>query len=179
MDASPTTPATALNQDQQHSHSLFPASANRVPAHTDPAIQKRIRKATVNNIAQTISAPNRIEIRLAELDREWDTERILELNASLFALSGVLLGKFVNRKWFFLSIAVTGFLAQHALQGWCPPLAVLRHWGVRTRKEIEQERNALKTARGDFQHVPENTDLSERAEALLQLQEKQPTGKRN
>jgi hypothetical protein len=35
-------------------------------------------------------------------------------------------------------------------QGRCPPLSVLRRRGVRTRREIEAERCALKALRGDF-----------------------------
>jgi len=38
---------------------------------------------------------------------------------------------------------VTGFLGQHALQGWCPPLTVLRKLKIRTRKEIDFEKYAL------------------------------------
>jgi len=48
---------------------------------------------------------------------------------------------------------VTAFLLQHAVQGWCPPLPVLRRLGFRTAREIEVERNALKALRGDFGHI--------------------------
>ncbi len=39
---------------------------------------------------------------------------------------------------------------QHAIQRWCPPLPILRKLNIRTSKEIEQEKYALKTIRGDF-----------------------------
>jgi hypothetical protein len=125
----------------------------------------------VENIAHSISSPQSVDDRLEELDREWDVERTLELNASLLALSGVLLGKVVDRRWLYLSIGVTAFLAQHALQGWCPPLPVLRRLGFRTRKEIEQERNVLKTIRGDFDLKSEHPDPYRQAEELLTIQE--------
>ncbi|MFD1862997.1 hypothetical protein [Planococcus chinensis] len=32
---------------------------------------------------------------------------------------------------------------QHAIQGWCPPLSVIRRMSVRTMKEIDQEKEAL------------------------------------
>jgi hypothetical protein len=48
---------------------------------------------------------------------------------------------------------VAAFLLQHAIQGFCPPLPVLRALGYRTDREIETERNALKAARGDFDAV--------------------------
>ena len=150
---------------------IIPPSADRVAAHTERHTQERIRQATVDNIARSIARPEKIDSRLKELGREWDTERILELNASLLALSGALLGRFVDRRWFFLTVGVTGFLAQHAVQGWCPPLPLIRHLGVRTRKEIEQERAALRMIRNDSAKLPQHIDRYHRAEELLRLQE--------
>ena len=80
---------------------------------------------------------------MLELDREWDVERVLEVNASTLALTGLALGLAVNKKWLLLSGAVMGFLLQHGIQGWCPPLPVLRHLGIRTRGEIDREKYAL------------------------------------
>ena len=84
-----------------------------------------------------------IKQRIVELDKEWDIERTLELNASLFALAGIILAATVNKKWLFLPGIVTTFLAQHALQGWCPPLPLFRSMNIRTRKEIDKEKYAL------------------------------------
>jgi Protein of unknown function (DUF2892) len=94
--------------------------------------------------------PFAIQRRLRQLDREWDVERVLETNASLFALAGVILGAHLDRRWLWLPALVTGFLLQHAVQGWCPPIPVLRRMGIRTSREIEIERVALKVIRGDF-----------------------------
>jgi len=47
-------------------------------------------------------------------------------------------------------VLVFGFFFQHATQGWCPPIPVFRRMGVRTRREINRERYALKALRGDF-----------------------------
>ena len=44
---------------------------------------------------------------------------------------------------FIALVAVAAFLLEHAVQGWCPPLAVLRRLGVRTAHEIERERRGL------------------------------------
>jgi hypothetical protein len=46
-----------------------------------------------------------------------------------------------------------GFLLLHGVQGWRPPVPVLRRIGVRTRSEIDREKFALKVLRGDFQSV--------------------------
>ena len=91
-----------------------------------------------------------IDTRIAELDHEWDVERTLELNAGALALTGLLFGTLVSRKWLILPALVGGFLIQHALQGWCPPIEVFRRMGVRTRPEIDREKYALKALRGDF-----------------------------
>lgn len=151
---------------------IVPPSAVRVAKHTASHVQERIRLRTVENIARAISSPETIVTRLRDLDREWDIERVLELNASLLAFTGVVLGKFVNRKWLYLSLGVTGFLAQHALQGWCPPLPILRRMGIRTCQEIEQERYALKMIRGDTTNMPKSVDPRRRAEELLSIQER-------
>jgi len=39
---------------------------------------------------------------------------------------------------------VTAFLLQHAIQGWCPPIPILRRFGFRTADEINRERYALR-----------------------------------
>ncbi len=47
-------------------------------------------------------------------------------------------------------MVVAAFLLQHALQGWCPPLPLLRRLGIRTAAEIHDEIIALRILRGDF-----------------------------
>lgn len=107
-----------------------------------------------------------IDDRLEELDREWDTERTLEVNAATLALSGTLLGAFSSRRWLLLPGVVTAFLLQHGLQGWCPPLLVLRRLGIRTPQEIEAERYALKALRGDFDNAGEGYAAARATERL-------------
>ncbi len=77
---------------------IVPPSVVRVEKHTASQVQERIRMRTVENIARAISSPETIDTRLRDIDREWDIERVLELNASVLAFTGVVLGKFVNRK---------------------------------------------------------------------------------
>jgi hypothetical protein len=104
--------------------------------------------------------------RIDELDREWDVERSLQTNASILALSGLALGMTVSKKWLALPAVVLPFLLQHAVQGWCPPLPVLRRLGIRTRKEIESEKYALKAMRGDFAGVGEGATAQEALRAV-------------
>jgi hypothetical protein len=130
---------------------MIPSNVERVPLHTSDEANARIQQTTAENLARYESASGEeIEHRLCELDREWDIERTLEANASSVALLGLGLGAFVNRRYFALPAVVAGFLLQHAIQGWCPPLALFRRLGVRTQREIDEERFALKALRGDF-----------------------------
>ena len=124
---------------------------DRVRAHTAPALRARVDRETVECLQafQTADRETTGE-HIHELEREWDVERYLQTNASILTLGGVLLGATVSRKFLVLPAAVLGFFMQHALQGWCPPIPVFRRMGVRTRKEINREKYALKAMRGDF-----------------------------
>jgi hypothetical protein len=117
---------------------------DRVREHTSDRSNAQIDQKTKNNI-EYYSQQNTeaIQSRIRELDNEWDIERVLETNAALIALTGTILGITVNKKWLALPVIVTTFLTQHAVQGWCPPLPLFRKMGIRTQKEIEDERNAL------------------------------------
>ena len=107
--------------------------------------------------------------RLRELKEEWDIERAIEANASALAFTGTVLGATSDRRWFALPALVTAFLFQHAIQGWCPPVPILRRLGFRTAHEIEQERTALMALRGDFDAVASAQDKSGAALAALEL----------
>ena len=86
-----------------------------------------------------------------------DIERILETSAASITLGSFVLGITRSRLWFILPVAVAGFLLNHAVRGWCPPVPLLRAKGFRTRYEIEQERYALKILRGDFDDALKST----------------------
>jgi hypothetical protein len=146
------------------------STADRVAANTSESINDEIRWQTEANIARYSQAsPEAIEERLAELDHEWDIERCIETMAPIFSLLGLGLGFTVNRRWFALPIVVQSFLLQHAVQGWCPPLPVLRRLGVRSADEIYQERYALMALRGDFGKPPTPTAAaqSQRTRAVI------------
>lgn len=129
------------------------STRTRVPQHTSDPVNRRIRQRTEDNVAFFAANRTKIGARLSQLDREWDVERAIEANASTLALGGIILGTMRDRRWLALPAAVSAFLLQHALQGWCPPVPVLRRLGFRTADEINQERYALKAIRGDFRKV--------------------------
>ena len=131
---------------------MLPSTPERVPLHTDSAVNERIRQQTLAAVeAASAGGAEAIADRIRTLDRAWDIERAIEANASSLVLVGLALGALVHRRFFLLPAAVGAFLLQHALQGWCPPVPVLRRLGVRTREEIDREKYALKVLRGDFE----------------------------
>jgi rhodanese-related sulfurtransferase len=119
---------------------MMPETTTRVAHHTASHINAQIYQQIEENVARTaaggVEAINR---RLAELDREWDMERALEANAATASLIGLTLGATVDRRWLVFPAVVAGFLLQHAVQGWCPPVPVLRRLGFRTQTEIDYE----------------------------------------
>jgi hypothetical protein len=130
---------------------IFADRSERVRRHTADHINDRIDAEIAERILHYTTRPKtEIAGRIEELDREWDVEQVLETNASTLALAGLGLGVWVSRKWLMLTGGVLGFLLLHGVQGWCPPLPVLRRLGVRTRTEIDREKVALRSLRGDF-----------------------------
>ena len=126
-------------------------TADRVRRNTAPDINVSIDRETEEHISYYATrSKEEITLRIHELDREWDVERVLETNASVLAFCGVMLAATHSRKWLIVPGVVSAFLFQHAVQGWCPPVPLFRGLGVRTRKEIDREKYALKALRGDF-----------------------------
>lgn len=125
-------------------------SGDRVRANTPPEINEAIDReiaATVRFYAG--KTDYEISKRIKELDSEWDIERYIEASSAIFSFIGAVLGLKWSRNWFILIILVSIFLLQHAVQGWCPPVSILRRVFVRTRKEIEVEKYALNALCGD------------------------------
>ncbi len=138
---------------------------HRVPAHSPADANRRIRREIEASVAYFHAHIDEIPQRLRELDQEWDIERAIEANASILALAGIGLAAGHDRRWLALPGLVSAFLLQHAVQGWCPPVPVLRWFGFRTAYEIEEERRALKALRGDFARATESSRAALQAAA--------------
>jgi hypothetical protein len=148
---------------------MIPSTSQRVPEHTDEKVQQELQRRAESDIAYFASRLDQIDRRLSDLQREWDVERALEVNAGALAAAGGLLALILGRGWGLLPLVVGSFLAQHAVQGWCPPLPLLRRMGLRTQREIDDERTALKALRGDFANLPkQDGDPAQRAQAAYQ-----------
>jgi hypothetical protein len=139
---------------------------DRVQAHTAGHVNRHIQEKAARRVQRAAGlGAAAISRHIEELEEEWDIERWLEANASALAFTGTVLGLLVNKKFFAIPCLVLPFLFQHAVQGWCPPIPLFRRKGVRTRKEIDAEKYALKALRGDFDKIPEtaNGDSFDRA----------------
>ncbi|HSP46917.1 MAG TPA: YgaP-like transmembrane domain [Clostridiaceae bacterium] len=135
----------------------LPPTTKRVEMNTPPEINDRIHKKTIADLYKYRDADEEaVTERIRQLDREWNTERVFAANASTLVLLSTILGYKKSRYWFLLTGTVGYFLLQHAIQGWCPPLSVIRRRGVRTPEEIENEKLALRIMRGDFNKTTTN-----------------------
>ena len=130
------------------SHSLPAVSStdtvDRVRDATAAELNQQIDRQTDANILHYANAsPEVITERIAQLDREWDLDQLLGANRTTLALAGLglVLGATGSKKWLVVPGIVLPLMLQHGLRGWTPP--VLRHLGMRTRSEIDRERQAL------------------------------------
>ena len=131
----------------------FPPTTKRVALNTNKKVNENIEQETINNINKFKDASfNEFTARIEELDKEWDIERVLEVNAATIVFVTTILGFTLSIYWFILTGLVGFFLLQHAVQGWCPSLSLIRMLAVRTSEEINNEKVVLKILRGDFEN---------------------------
>ena len=80
-------------------HAEDSSNADRVRRSTAPEVNREIDHRTNDNIRHYANSSEEVvRRRIEELEREWDIERALEVNASTLALTGLLLGVTVNKK---------------------------------------------------------------------------------
>ncbi|MBA3238605.1 MAG: hypothetical protein H0T62_09710 [Parachlamydiaceae bacterium] len=133
---------------------------DRVRCCTCAEINKKIDVGMITSLKKYSVLPKaEISARIIELEKQWSIERRIELSASILAFIGVILGAFVHIFWLLFPILIISFLALHAIQGWCPPIPFLRKLNIRTRREIDWEKFALKFIRGDFENLTK-TDIT-------------------
>jgi hypothetical protein len=124
--------------------------ADRVRRHTAAEVLRRIDDVSVASLAKCADSPAEIERRMAELDREWDTDRALETEAATMGLLSLALGTFMRKQLLALPAIVAAAVLLQATTGRYPLMPLFRRLGLRTSKEIARERYALKALRGDF-----------------------------
>lgn len=143
--ASPHPVSRTATQVEWH-----PPLGDRVRSHTSRKSLARIDHETKLSLDRHARGSLLAMLRrLAELDREWDLDRALMTTfAGTGGASAALSLWEASRRgrpgvWTAIFGAQLAFLVLHTVRGWCPPVAVLRRLGFRTRQEIEAERTAL------------------------------------
>lgn len=141
---------------------------DRVRRSTSSALNEELDRKLKQSIESYMGKDrSQISRRIKELEKEWDIERALGVNMSSLALTGIALTVFHHRRWLLVPAVVVAFFAQHAIQGWCPPLPILRKLGYRTAAEIDQEKYALKVLRGDFKEVSDPDNMNQSADLVF------------
>lgn len=147
-----------------------PKTVENVRLHTPSRFNHRIDQAMMKRVWRYARASRQeIGARIERLDREWDLERVLESASGILALCGVVMSGCRSRKWLLLSAGVLGVLLQHSLTGRSVPIAWLRAAGVRTRREIDAEKYAMRMLRGDFDRLQSVADDTHRAIEAVRL----------
>lgn len=127
---------------------------DRIRRYTTERQLQRIDARTEHHVRLYASQPREvIDARIDELRREWSIERFLQLNAAAVGLTTAVLAVTRDRRWGIATCAGLGFFLLHALDGFDPPLPLLRELGIRSRAEIDREIYALKVLRGDFEQA--------------------------
>jgi hypothetical protein len=144
-------------------------SSDAVRSHTPLVVNRRIDEHVEACVRYMSEKNDRAEMSryLEKLEREWDISRALSVGASAVSALGLLLGRRDGGSWRVLSAVATGLLLQHGLFGFGPMSGLLRLVGVRTRREIDLEKFAIKALRGDFERIPNDGGPLAKANAAL------------
>lgn len=107
------------------------------------------------------NGPGAISERLAQLEREWTTGRATKATAAVLIFVGLALSS-LNSWWLLLPLLGGVVLLQYLFSRRSLIGAFFYSLGLRTGAEIEQEKFALRTLRGDFQHLPTLRQVEDR-----------------
>ena len=122
-------------------------SVARVPLHTATEVNQRIREETTQRLAYYREHPEQIGRRIKALNEEWDIERALAtgLVVPLAPRAGAR-SRARTDGGSLLTAGVQSFYLQHSLQGWCPPLPMLRRLGF---PDADGDRAGARWVEGD------------------------------
>ena len=123
--------------------------------HTARSVLQRMDDDTLDHLMAVETRPETASRRLAALDREWDIDRAIELEAATMGLVGLALGTLVRPAFLAMPATVGAAVFLFGTRGIHPLLPIFRRLGIRTAREIERERYAVKALRGDFDTLPQ------------------------
>jgi len=106
--------------------------------------------------------PTAIADRLDQLDREWSAGRVAKAVLAVVILLGTVLTLTAGGWWVILPTAAGLFLLQYLFTSTSWMSRVFQESGYRAKAEIEHEKFALRTFRGDFRHLPTVHDIEDK-----------------
>lgn len=106
--------------------------------------------------------------RLKALEEEPDLESVATLGLAGTGVLALIFGILGSRLWRLLAWLALPLIFAHVRGRFAAPGEFLRTLGLRSRKEIEEEKYALKALRGDFRDLGESqmADMADPASAL-------------
>jgi hypothetical protein len=132
------------------------SSPDRARRHTARTVLRRIDDDTLDHLMEVGQKPETASRRLEALDREWDIDRTIEAEAATMGLVGLALGAFVRPAFLAMPATVGAAVFLFGTRGLYPLLPIFRRLGIRTAREIERERYAIKALRGDFDNMAQD-----------------------
>jgi hypothetical protein len=100
------------------------------------------------------AGPQAISERLVQLDREWSAGRMTKATLGVLVVAGLALAALAGPWWLILPALGGFFLLQYLFSRTSWLGVTFRELGFRSGAEIDQEKFALRTLRGDFKHLP-------------------------
>jgi len=109
------------------------------------------------------AGPAAVEDRLNQLDWEWTAGRMTKVATGVIVLAGVALTA-ATGSWWWIAMTVVGglFLLEYSFSRTSVLGRLFSEMGYRSGCEVEQEKFALKTLRGDFRHLPTLHDIEDK-----------------
>src|SRR3954447_14314424 len=105
------------------------------------------------------AGPAAIDERLNEIESEWSAGRVTKAVIGVTMVVGLALTALFSPWWLLLPAAGSLFLLQYLFSRTSWLGLTFQEMGFRSGAEIEQEKLALKTLRGDFRHLPTVHDI--------------------
>jgi hypothetical protein len=135
---------------------LQPPTHDRIREHSSESANQRIDRETRGAIAEARHSSSARTARIRELEQEWNIDRALMLNFGIVGAFTAFKAMQQRKRtghiggWSLLFWVQMGFLVNHAVRGWCPPMPLFRRLGFRSSNEIAAEMVALNHGdRGD------------------------------
>jgi hypothetical protein len=100
------------------------------------------------------AGPQAISDRLDQLDREWSAGRMTKATLGVLIVAGLALTALAGPWWLILPAVGGFFLLQYLFSRTSWLGATFQEMGFRSGAEIDQEKFALRTLRGDFKNLP-------------------------